>query len=264
MQVLEFMERLNVKETGYIIAYIKDAFREIHELCREQVKEDTINIIAGVEDYHFPSDMINLIQFSINDNDNESYNTYNWRWEQFGRGFKLYQKSNSGIFDTPTVSVANGIKLRYTYTDYVFVYNPLGDNNNYDYVASDGNTAISTDEIVYIDTLSRKDYGIRGYYYKYCGSGETLDLSDIDYTGSDWTLNTQISNPNEESYINCDDTMIRAVEKYVKYKIMENKREPAIVEYLKRNYRIELEKIRKMRRNGEQKVSVSKKPFRLS
>ena len=86
MQLLELMERVRSTDTNLIIAYVKDAFQNIQELSWENVTYSYIDIINGVEDYNFPANMVSLISLNINDNANDTYNNYEWRWKKRNSG----------------------------------------------------------------------------------------------------------------------------------------------------------------------------------
>lgn len=267
MRVLELMERLRVNDTGFIIAYIEDAFVEIQELSRENKKEGKISIVSGVEDYHFPADMINLVRIAINDNDEQSYNDEKWRWNLMGRTFKLWMLDDNSDWEACDISVTDGIELEYTSRGYVFVRNPDGDAGYYTHLASTGSQSLVQDtSIVFLDsdTYDRADRGTRGYYYKYLGTSGAVDTSDANFTDTTtWEDVTEISSPDENSYINSSDVMLKAIEQYVRAKISDAGGDIKMTEYRRSRFRKDLERTVSNRMGPWKYARPPRSPFRL-
>lgn len=261
-QVLNMMERLGVKNTGFVLEYIRDAFTEIQELIEEyEVVTQYINIVSGVEEYNFPDDMLRLTSFEVNDNDDLSYNDEDWQFDNRGRKFILRMKDTEGNFDTPSVNVTNGIEIRYTKRPYVFVKNPDGDANYYDHTTAQ-TSGVTVGEVVYIADGVRADYAKRYHYYERVTSDlSSTDLSGVDYT-TYWTDVTELSSPDEESYINCDDTMFRAIEQYIRMKMSDNTDDIPKAEYRKRRFNIDVGRV-ESNRILTRKGKVAREPYSL-
>jgi len=261
--VLNLMERLRTTETGLVTAYIGDAFNEIQELSWENKVEGYINIVSGVEDYNYPADMVQLVSLTINDNGEDSYNDYNWLAEHMGRTFKLYIEDGDGDWITPNISVTNGIELIYTKKGYVFVYNPDGDASVYDHVTTE-TTAVTKDEIVYVADGVRADYAARYHYYKRLVSDlPSTALSGVDYTDTTyWSDVTEIASPDENSYINCGNDMVRAVEQYVRAKMTDND-DVKMREYRRLRFNSDLSRTISNRLGVGVRVRPPEKPYSL-
>ena len=265
-QVLNMMERLSVKDTGFILEYIRDAFTEIQELIEENESIlQYIDIVNGVELYNFPEDMIRLTSLRINDNDELSYNKEKWQFDERGRKFVLKMKNTEGDFDTPSVSVSNGIELRYTKNPYIFVKNPDGDSNYYDYTTAQ-TSAVTVGQIVYVADGVRADYAERYHYYERKTSTlSSTALSGVDYTDTDyWTDVTELTTPDEESYINCSDTMFRAIEQYIRMKIADSGDDIQKAEYRKLRFNIDVNKTEANRIGIMRKGKVLPEPYSLT
>ena len=61
MKVDELMERVGIRETGRAIAYIKDGLEEINMLAETHVAREKIDLTQDQRFYHFPSDMIRVL-----------------------------------------------------------------------------------------------------------------------------------------------------------------------------------------------------------
>ena len=264
MQLLELMERVRSTDTNLIIAYVKDAFQNIQELSWENVTYSYIDIINGVEDYNFPANMVSLISLNINDNANDTYNNYEWRWKNLGRTFKLYKLSTKYEWDTPDLDVSNGIELEYTTRGYVFVKNPDGDSSYYNHTTAE-TAAVNVGEIVYITDGVRADYATRYHYYKRLSSAlSSTDLSEVDYTDTNlWEDVTEISNPDENAYINCGNDLINTVEQYIRAKIADAENDIQGYEYRTARSRVDLERTIK-NRMPEVRVRPPRRPFKLT
>ena len=104
MQVYELMQRIGTRDTNLVIAYIKDAFRSIEEISRENVVSTHIDIVNGVEDYQFPTDMVKLVSMKIDTGIADAADYY---WEVYGRFFKLWKKDYSGELFSPNINETN-------------------------------------------------------------------------------------------------------------------------------------------------------------
>lgn len=249
MQVIDIMHRARIEDIGMIVEFIKDAYLEIQRLSAENEVEGYISIVSGVEDYHFPAGMVNLKSFNVNDNDDDSYNEENWAWEVLGRNFKLYMLDAEGLWSAPTISVTDGIELRYTTKGYSFVYNPDGDATYYDHKVSDGTVTLVTDEVVFVDEAERADYGQVGYYYKYIGTGESADLSATNFKDTTaFTDVTEVTSPDSDSYLGGDEQLWNAVFMFVKAKIADFNDNLKLHEYRMAKFRHELYRIGVSRR----------------
>ncbi len=264
MQLLELMERIGTTETNLVVAYVKDAFNDIQELSRENKTEGYINIVNGVEDYNFPANMIKLIAMAVNDNGEQNYNDYEWRWVNMGRTFKLYKLNTENEWDTPDLNVTNGIELEYTTKGYVFVKNPEGDSSYYTYTTAQ-TSGVSVDEIVYVADGVRANYATRYHYYKRLVSSlSSTDLSGVDYTDTTyWEDVTEISSPDEYAYVNCGNDLIMMVEQYIRAKLADKNNDVQLYEYRNIRARKELEKTIK-NRMPEVRVKPPRYPFKLT
>jgi len=149
MQVYELMQRIGTRETNLVIAYIKDAFRAIQEISRENIAYTYIDIVNGVEDYHFPTDKVKLISLKI---DTDIADASSYYWEDYGRFFKLWKRDYSGELIAPDSNEVNGVFLEYTSVGMVFVHNLEGDSDYYSELASGESQALTQDtSIVFLD-----------------------------------------------------------------------------------------------------------------
>lgn len=266
MRLLELMERIGSRDTKLIAAYIEDAFQEIQELSRENKQEGYISIVSGVEDYNYPAGIVQLTNIKINDNSEDSYNKYEWKLVRMGRTFKLYKKASDGDWDAPDVSVTNGIELEYTTRGYVFVYNPDGDSSIYTYTTAQ-TSAVAEGAIVYVADGVRADYAIRYHYYERksgAGALSSCDLSGVNYKDTTyWEDVTEISSPDEDSFINCGEDLIRAVEHYVRYKIADSSNDLKLAQYREQRFFRDAARTVKNKMGSGIHKSPPKAPFRL-
>ena len=70
MKVKELMERVGMTETGRAIAYIKDGLDEISMLAESHVTTERMNITEDQRFYHFPADMIKIIDIRCKNHSN--------------------------------------------------------------------------------------------------------------------------------------------------------------------------------------------------
>jgi len=165
MKVYELMQRIGARDTNLVIAYIKDAFRSIEEISRENIASTYIDIVQGVEDYHFPSDMVKLVSLKI---DVDIADAGDYYWEVYGRFIKLWKKDYSGELVAPDSNETNGIFIEYTSTGKMFAYNPDGDSDTYTYTTANHAEDLVLNDIVYVDpsSVERADAMLAGHYYK--------------------------------------------------------------------------------------------------
>lgn len=149
MQVYELMQRIGTRDTNLVIAYIKDAFRSIEEISRENVVSTHIDIVNGVEDYQFPTDMVKLVSMKIDTNIADAADYY---WEVYGRFFKLWKKDYSGELVAPNSNETDGIFLEYTSVGMIFVHNLDGNSDYYSLLASGESQSLVKDtSVVFLD-----------------------------------------------------------------------------------------------------------------
>ena len=177
MQVYELMQRIGTRDTNLVIAYIKDAFRSIEEISRENVVSTHIDIVNGVEDYQFPTDMVKLVSMKIDTGIADAADYY---WEVYGRFFKLWKKDYSGELVAPNSNETNGIFLEYTSVGMVFVHDLDGDSDYYSELASGGSQALTQDtSVVFLDVTTGAASGalLVTDYYSYLKGDATTDGS---------------------------------------------------------------------------------------
>ena len=73
MTVKEVMERVPTTNSGYAMAYIDDALKEIQLLIEDNMAVGTLDLIKNNRFYPIPSDMEVLKSISVYDTDEEEY-----------------------------------------------------------------------------------------------------------------------------------------------------------------------------------------------
>ena len=61
MKIKELMERIGSKETGRVIAYIKDGLEEINMISETHITQQKIDVTANQRYYDIPDDFIRII-----------------------------------------------------------------------------------------------------------------------------------------------------------------------------------------------------------
>ena len=61
MTVKELMERVGVKETGRVVAYIKDGLEEINVFTETHSRVERLDVTANQRFYEFPKEMVKVI-----------------------------------------------------------------------------------------------------------------------------------------------------------------------------------------------------------
>ena len=73
MTVQEIMERVGVKETTLVLAWLKDAVHLIQSNTKERLKVAKHNIIDGERDYSLPKDLVAIKSISVKDTNDKKY-----------------------------------------------------------------------------------------------------------------------------------------------------------------------------------------------
>jgi len=73
MKVREIMERSGVENTGFAIAFIKDAMKEVNMLIEDNVIMGKTDIEEDQRYYSIPTDLIELRSVMVFDDDNDKY-----------------------------------------------------------------------------------------------------------------------------------------------------------------------------------------------
>ena len=61
MKVQELAERTGISETGRLIAWIKDALREINMLYETHIRDENIDLVKDQRNYVIPSEMVKIL-----------------------------------------------------------------------------------------------------------------------------------------------------------------------------------------------------------
>lgn len=248
--VQKLTERLKLTNVhiGFILDHIRDGFRAIELETRENVETSYINIVDGVEYYDFPVNMVKFISISIDEDICSDYLDY--RWSVSGRKIRLRKYNNDSELDVPDESLANAIIIRYTSAGYIFVHNPDGDNTYYNFLSSE-TTAVDVDEIVFVVDGHTTGSGERFHYYKCLSAITSTDLSTIDFTDTTaWEDVTEITSPDEDSYINLNDNMIDALTEYVRARLSEDREDVKMMEYRENRFMRKTDKGMHSRNDG--------------
>ena len=70
MKIKELMERIGSKETGRVIAYIKDGLEEINVFTETHSKVHRIDVAANKRFYDFPNEMVKVIDIRMKNHRN--------------------------------------------------------------------------------------------------------------------------------------------------------------------------------------------------
>jgi hypothetical protein len=73
MTVQEIMERTGVRETGLVLAWVKDAIHLMQSNSQDKLKVNKQNIIDGERDYLIPNDYISIKSISVKDTSDSKY-----------------------------------------------------------------------------------------------------------------------------------------------------------------------------------------------
>jgi hypothetical protein len=75
MKVQELMERTGINETGRLIAWIKDALRELNMNYETHVRNENIDIAKNKRNYTIPNDMVKVLDIRVKNhlNSNDEY-----------------------------------------------------------------------------------------------------------------------------------------------------------------------------------------------
>ena len=71
MKVQEIMERAGITQTGFAIAYIKDALDEMNMLAETNITKERIDIVKDQRFYNIPNDCVKVLDIRCKHHDNE-------------------------------------------------------------------------------------------------------------------------------------------------------------------------------------------------
>jgi hypothetical protein len=73
MTVKEVMERVPTTNSGYALAYINDAMKEIQTMIEDNMMAGLLNLTADQRYYGFPADLEVLRSVMVKDTENDKY-----------------------------------------------------------------------------------------------------------------------------------------------------------------------------------------------
>jgi len=216
MQVLKVMEKSGSRETGVVIDCIRDAFLETESKYHENIEISYINLVVGKSLYDLPASFVMNSSVEISKT-LTNYEDYQWTIQ--GRKLKILKKSyDTGEFIVPDEALANAISIKHTSLGMMFVYDPDGDSDTYDYTST-GTETVLINEIVYV-LDGHASGGERYNYYKALANQASADLTTVDFSvTTTWENVTEIASPDEFSYINADENLSLAIIEFVKGKL---------------------------------------------